>query len=269
MSQSISRRNAVLGLSGTAVAALGLGGWAGRSGSRQGAAPGTDFPRQPSALVRETVGASHRNLARVRELVEAHPALANAWWDWGFGDWESPLGAASHVGQREIAEYLVSKGARVDLFAAAMLGWVEVVRGFVAAAPGVQKTLGPHCLTLMHHARAGGEEAKAVVEYLEGVGGADDGPAIQPLRAEARERYAGTYAHGGGESERFVVRVEKERLEFLAPGGTPNRLHYLGNDEFFPAGVPSVRLRFESRDGRVVSVTIVDHEPVVAAERLP
>ena len=38
--------------------------------------------------------------ARVKELVTTHPHLANAWWDWGFGDWESPLGAAAHTGRR-------------------------------------------------------------------------------------------------------------------------------------------------------------------------
>jgi hypothetical protein len=49
------------------------------------------------------VGASHGNLARVNELVLAHPALANAAWDWGFGDWETAIGAASHVGNKQIA----------------------------------------------------------------------------------------------------------------------------------------------------------------------
>ena len=58
-------------------------------------------PRQDPAVVREVVGVSHRDLARVRELVERQPALANATIDWGFGDWESALGAASHVGRRD------------------------------------------------------------------------------------------------------------------------------------------------------------------------
>src|SRR3954451_11330466 len=62
------------------------------------------FPSQPPALVREMVSVSHGNIKRVRELVEARPALAKAAWDWGFNDWESALGAASHVGNREIAE---------------------------------------------------------------------------------------------------------------------------------------------------------------------
>src|SRR5688572_3148689 len=70
----------------------------------------SDFPRQPANRVREVVGASHRDLEKVKSLVDEHPALANATWDWGFGDWETPLGAASHVGQPEIAEYLLAKG---------------------------------------------------------------------------------------------------------------------------------------------------------------
>ena len=38
-------------------------------------------------------------------------ALACATLDWGFGDWETALGAASHVGRPEIAEYLIANGA--------------------------------------------------------------------------------------------------------------------------------------------------------------
>src|SRR5262245_50125407 len=61
------------------------------------------FPMQPPDMVRETVIVSHGNAKRVRELVDAHPALARAAVDWGFGDWEDALGAASHTGNREIA----------------------------------------------------------------------------------------------------------------------------------------------------------------------
>ena len=55
---------------------------------------------------------AHGNVRRVRELVEDRPSLAKASWDWGFGDWEDALGAASHMGNREIAEYLIGHGAR-------------------------------------------------------------------------------------------------------------------------------------------------------------
>ena len=56
------------------------------------------FPHQDPERVREVVSVSHGNFERVRELVEESLALAKAEWDWGFGDWESALGAASHTG---------------------------------------------------------------------------------------------------------------------------------------------------------------------------
>jgi len=69
------------------------------------------FPSHPPALVKEMVAVSHGNIARVRELVQQHPELAKAAWDWGYGDWETALGAASHMGNREIAELLLAHGA--------------------------------------------------------------------------------------------------------------------------------------------------------------
>jgi len=47
------------------------------------------FPSQAPELAREMVGVSHGNVARVKELLKLHPTLANATWDWGFGDWEN------------------------------------------------------------------------------------------------------------------------------------------------------------------------------------
>ena len=62
-----------------------------------------EFPRQDPNAVQDIVRFAHFNLDKVKELVSARPALAKASWDWGFGDWESALGAASHVGRRDIA----------------------------------------------------------------------------------------------------------------------------------------------------------------------
>ena len=64
------------------------------------------FPVQPAEIVREMVTVAHFDLKRVKELVESRASLAKACWDWGFGDWESAIGAASHVGNHAIAEYL-------------------------------------------------------------------------------------------------------------------------------------------------------------------
>ena len=61
--------------------------------SQQPAAPSVPpaFPAHDPDLVREVVGVSHGNIARVKELVSARPALARVSWDWGYGDWESPI----------------------------------------------------------------------------------------------------------------------------------------------------------------------------------
>jgi hypothetical protein len=47
--------------------------------------------------VAEFVGKAHGDLDRVQELLQEEPALVNAAWDWGGGDWETALGAAAHM----------------------------------------------------------------------------------------------------------------------------------------------------------------------------
>src|SRR5687768_16646732 len=113
--------------------------------------PSDTFPRHDAALAREIVGVSHGNLSRVKELVSASPALARASWEWGYGDWETALGAASHVGNREIARILLDNGAHPTIFSAAMIGELDVVKAFIAASPGIQRTRGPHGITLLAH----------------------------------------------------------------------------------------------------------------------
>src|SRR5918992_1045212 len=119
-------------------------------------------------LVQEFVAKAHGDLDTVQELLDKEPALLNAAWDWGAGDWETGLGAAAHMGEREIALFLLERGARLDVFAAAMLGWVEVVRAALAERPELHETPGPHGIPLIEHARQGGEAAREVVALLEG-----------------------------------------------------------------------------------------------------
>jgi hypothetical protein len=129
-------------------------------------------PALPAEMVNEFVGVSHGDLNRVKQLLEQEPALVNAAWDWGGGDWETGLGAAAHTGQRDIALYLLDHGARIDLFAAAMLGRVEVVRAVLEAFPEARDVKGPHGIPLLVHAQLGGPEAAAVVELLESLAAA-------------------------------------------------------------------------------------------------
>ena len=128
----------------------------------------TDRPEALSPQhVHEFVRTAHGGFEEVRAMLDREPTLVNAAWDWGGGDWETGLGAAAHMGRRDIAELLLERGARLDLFAAAMLGEVEIVRAIVAALPAMRDAAGPHGIPLVEHARTGGAEAAAVVELLE------------------------------------------------------------------------------------------------------
>lgn len=118
-------------------------------------------------LVADFVGNAHGDLNRVKELLEQEPALLNSAWDWGGGDWETALGAASHMGRKDIALFLIEKGARVDIFAAAMLGKVEIVQSILTAFPEMRHAKGPHGIPLQAHAAAGGADAAPVLQLLE------------------------------------------------------------------------------------------------------
>ena len=122
-------------------------------------------------LVQEFVAKAHGDFERVKELLAQEPGLINSTWDWGGGDFETALGAAAHMGNREIANYLLEHGARLDLFAAAMLGNLDIVKATLNIYPNTINIPGPHSIPLIEHARAGGEEAKAVLEFLESLKG--------------------------------------------------------------------------------------------------
>jgi len=123
------------------------------------------------ALVQQFVRISHFDSDGVRQMLDEYPSLLNAGWDWGGGDFETGLGAASHVGNRDIALHFISKGARMNLFAATMLGHLEIVKGFLGLYPKLIEAKGPHGLSLLHHAKKGGEPATGVLAFLEGLHG--------------------------------------------------------------------------------------------------
>jgi hypothetical protein len=223
------------------------------------------FPTQPPELVREMVTVSHYDLNRVKALVEVRPSLARAAWDWGFGDWETALGAASHMGNRPIAECLISKGARPSLFSSAMLGHLEVVRAFVAAQPGVQRIRGPHSISLLAHAKAGGQASRPVFEFLQSLGDADSDPLV-PLSDSEAEGIRGSYVCGLAMSQQIDVTADRGVVTWTRKGMMGRPLFHLGNRAFYPAGVPAARIRFRE-DGSTMLMTIEDPEVVLVARR--
>lgn len=226
------------------------------------------FPRQNPEFVREIVGASHFNEERVRDLLAELPELAKSAWDWGFGDWETALGAASHTGRRAIAELLIAHGARPDLFTHAMLGHVDVVRACVKAHEGIQRIPGPHGITLLAHARSGGPEAESVVNYLMEVGDADVGPRNEPLSDEQRAMILGVYSFGGGAADRFEI-AERRGAIGVVPGEAPFRgLLHQGDLAFQPVGAPSVRVTFEPADDSGMTATIAMARERIVGRRI-
>jgi hypothetical protein len=225
------------------------------------------WPQQDPALVKEMVTVAHFDLKRVRDLVERQPALANASVDWGYGDWEDALGAAAHTGRREIAELLLAHGARISIFAAAMLGQLDVVKAFVAARPGVQRTAGPHGIPLLQHAQAGGPQAEPVVSFLESLGDAGRRTATQPIEPADRNALVGTYVFGAGPRDHFVVDVQNNMIGITRPGTSRRLLSHTGGLVFFPSGAPEVRIAFAREGTRVTQLTVADVEVVVTAKR--
>jgi len=134
-----------------------------------GQQPDVPPPLKPE-VVKEFVGVSHSNLARVKEMLENDHLLLHCAWDLGGGDFESGIEAAGHVGNKEIADYLLSKGARYNIFLAAMYGNLDMVRNVLTAQPQLLNAKGPHGLTLLHHANKGGANAKPVADYLSSLG---------------------------------------------------------------------------------------------------
>jgi len=272
MSGVLSRRTFLMSGSALAVPALATSGRLAAvtqaDPPRSSGGPSAVFPSQDPDLVREMVSVSHGNVKRVKELVDRQPTLAGAAWDWGFGDWENALGAASHVGNREIAEYLIAHGARPSLFSAAMLGQLDVVKAFVAAAPGVQRIHGPHSITLLAHAKAGGDRAKAVAAYLEEVGDADPRVVAEPLSEDEIAALVGTYAYGPGTTDRITIGVNKGQLGFTRAQATTRGLAHRGRREFSPAGAREVRITFTVEGARAVALTVHDPDPVLTARRV-
>ena len=233
------------------------------------------FPTQPPELVREMVTVSHFDLHRVRELVDARPSLARASWDWGFGDWETALGAASHMGNRPIAEYLLANGAVPSLFSAAMLGQLDLVKSFVAAQPHLQRLRGPHGISLLAHAKAGGESARPVFDFLQSFRDADTAPPV-PLTDSDLAALAGTYSLGPGPSQQIDLTIDRRQglsaiyspLTWTRKGAMGRPLVHLGAHTFHPAGTPAVRILF-SEEKQATVMTIHDPTPVLTARRLP
>lgn len=236
------------------------------------------YPAIDDDLVRKVVGEAHRNFDTVKEIVDRQPELSKACWDWGFGDFETALGAASHMGHKDIAEYLIEKGARPDIFAFAMLGKVEAVKALIGSSPGIQQNLGPHGITLLQHAKnrlrhslnaVEKQKQLQMVEYLTSLGNADPKPEEIDMTDGEKEQYVGQYRFGEGENDVMEVTLNMRKMLSIGRKSQFGRpLYKTGKHTFSPSGTPSVTVSFAESNGKMVSVTIHEPMPLIRAERV-
>lgn len=238
----------------------------------------THYPNIEPEIVNEVVGKSHFDLDRVRQLVDHRPELAKASWEWRYGDWESAIGAASHVGRRDIVRYLISKGARPTLYTHAMMGALDIVKSYVTFYPGIQRVTGPHGISLLDHAEIGlmrkddltVDEIKrqeAMLDYLVALGDAG-GPEYLPIEDDEKERMLGDYYYGENEDEGFSVTLNMRKMPSLGPiGGFGGGLLKIAENTYTYNGAPSVQVTFEV-DGNVAkSITVKDPDYTIVAFR--
>ena len=138
------------------------------------------------SIIEECVGSAHGDLDKVRELVERHPELVNARAPWN----ETPVEAAAQLGRRDIIEYLLEKGAPLDLFTACVLGRRDVVAAELAADPARARGRGVHDLPALYFAAIGGQREIADLLLAAGAGVNDAAPAAAPIHGAVMGRSA-------------------------------------------------------------------------------
>ena len=161
---------------------------------------------------------------------------------------------------------MLAHGARPTIFSAAMLGHLDTVKAFIAASAGIESTHGPHSITLLRHALAGGPAAQPVVDYLKTLPGADKRPDAQPLTPEAMAAMAGEYVYGSGTDERIVIAVAtgtNGAMTFTRSGRSARGLVHVGDRAFYPVGAPAVRIRFRETPA---GMTLTVHDPGLMLE---
>ncbi len=146
------------------------------------------------ALTQEQIRAfilpAHGDLEQVKKLLAEDARLLDACYEaWD----ETALGAASHVGNREIAEYLLAQGAKLTICAAAMLGDRHQVELFLVSNPNLANAVGAHGISLLYHAAQSGNTA--VTDLLAAYGNTQ----------EAEFALQGAVAHGRADMVRWLL----------------------------------------------------------------
>lgn len=96
----------------------------------------------------------HSDLESVKTKVTEKPEIVNVYNPQAH---ETALGAAGHIGRRDIAEFLLDNGAVLELAAAAMLGMRDEVTEWLSQDATLAASGGAHNIPVAFHAAMSGD----------------------------------------------------------------------------------------------------------------
>jgi uncharacterized protein len=114
--------------------------------------------------IKAFVIAGHGNLEKVKSMLEAEPNLLEVKHPWSETDFESALQAASHVGNAQIAMYLLEQGATLEITTSAMLGDLVAIKNFLDSDSSLIHANGAHGISLLTHGVISGDPE--IVDFL-------------------------------------------------------------------------------------------------------
>lgn len=139
---------------------------------------------EQSDPIRQFVTFAHFNLDGVKQILAEHPEWLEIEYDWGEeGGTETPLQAAAHVANAEIARYLIEEGATLIPAAAAMLGDKPALDALIDLDPANANLNGGHGIPLLAHAAFSGNAA--LLDHLVSRGTRLEGVSLALLNAAA------------------------------------------------------------------------------------
>jgi uncharacterized protein len=108
--------------------------------------------QKPAAdQLRQFVINAHFNLEKTRQALAENPALLNQAYKWNENDYETAIQAAAQIGSVHIIEFLLEKGAPLEICTVAVLGRREELERLLDESPESAKSVGAHGIPLLAH----------------------------------------------------------------------------------------------------------------------
>ena len=228
-----------------------------------------NYPSIDLETTKQVVLYAHFDLDRLKALVDERPELSRSSYDWAFGDWESAIGAGSHVGRWDIIDYLMDNGARATIFTHIALGQADIVKAIIESNPVIKKTVGPHGITLLQHAKISLRSKDRSAEHIQSLEKLSEFLESETASFETTyldsdpeelAMYEGDYFYGEGLENGLSVKINRRNMIALGRLGTfGGGLFKVATHRFVHNGTPSTEISFEVKKGESVALNI--HEP--------